>query len=88
MVAAVMESRMRRVGTVVQTFRALCGSSELAIAAAAAPPPKAVATTASFALARHNNRVAILRTFQGTKQHSGKKTRFSREVKKTPSLFQ
>ncbi|KAF8402660.1 hypothetical protein HHK36_010749 [Tetracentron sinense] len=59
MVAAVKESRMSRRGTVVQIFKALDGSSEVAIVAAAAPPPSAVATTASFALARHRDRVAI-----------------------------
>lgn len=46
--AAVTESRMRRRGTAVQSFKALAGSSEAATVAAAEPPRMAVLATASF----------------------------------------
>lgn len=50
MAAAVTERRKRRTGTVVQSLRAVAGSSELAILAPPAPNPKAVAANASFNL--------------------------------------
>lgn len=60
MEAAVMVSRARRTGTVVQSFRVVAGSSEVAMVAAALPVKIAEAAIASFARLRHRDRVAIL----------------------------
>lgn len=60
MLAAVIASRKSRWGTVVQSLRAVSGSSEVAMVAAAAPPPMAEATRASFPPARHKDSGAIL----------------------------
>lgn len=61
MVAAVIVSRMRRIGTVVQSFKVFGGSSEVATAAAVAPPTTAVAATTSLARERHKDLVAMPR---------------------------
>lgn len=58
--AAVIVSRARRTGTAVQSFRAVAGSSEVAMVAAAPPVKIAVAAKASFARLRHRDRVVIL----------------------------
>lgn len=60
MEAAVKESRKRRRGTVVQSLKAVAGSSELATVAAAPPVQRAVAATASLARVRQRDRVAML----------------------------
>lgn len=58
-VATVNERRTRRSGTVVQSLRAIEGSSEVAMETAAAPPPMAVVAIATFVPARHRDLATI-----------------------------
>lgn len=66
MEAAVTESRTRRRGTVVQTLRAVAGSSEVAIVAAAPPVQRAVAATASLGRERQRDRTTMFFSFWKT----------------------
>lgn len=61
MVVAVIVSRMRHRGTVVQSFKVFGGSLEVAIAAAEALPTTAVAATINLAPERHKDLVAMQR---------------------------
>lgn len=56
MVAAVMESRMSRTGTIVQILKAIDGSSDVATVAAAVPPTRTTVAPNSFREARLKNR--------------------------------